>query len=87
MEFTLCLREHFSLPFIFAQFLTVGLYFDSKTRKHDKLYLIATYVLSFCLAITWQFAQFVLLLQSLVLFTMATMKVVDKDKVRYIFKL
>ena len=91
VEFTLCLREHFSLPFIFAQFLVLGMYFDSKKAvagsKHEKVYLVAAYVLSFLLAITWQFAQFVLLLQSLVLFALGIVRIVDKDKVDILKKI
>ena len=81
-EFTICLREHFSLPFLFAQFYVVGLYLDSKTSAgREKFDLISIYVLTFLFAITWQFAQFALLLQCLVLFGLALIKILEREKV------
>ncbi len=109
VAFTVSLREHFSLPFIFAQFAVVGLYLDSNARHrevrfrsifgswtnpnlfHDmvlsavpfqKTYLITVFGLTFLYGLTWQFAQFVTLLQCVTLFGLATIELVDKDKVR-----
>ncbi len=39
------------------------------------------FVLTVILTLTWQFAQFVLLLQTLVLFALAATNLVDKHKV------
>jgi hypothetical protein len=38
VEFTIPLREHFSLPFIFAQFAVVGQYMDEKTNSKEVNY-------------------------------------------------
>ncbi|XP_059083191.1 probable C-mannosyltransferase DPY19L3 [Tigriopus californicus] len=81
VEFTIPLREHFSLPFIFSQFFAIGLYFDAKGRKYEKLHLMAIYLLTFLLTVTWQFAQFVLLLQGLVLFAFALLGILENNKV------
>ncbi len=35
VEFTVALREHFSLPFVFAQFATVGVYLEEKNAKRE----------------------------------------------------
>ena len=35
VEFTIPLREHFSLPFIFAQFAVIGEYMNAKTRAQE----------------------------------------------------
>lgn len=35
VEFTVPLREHFSLPFIFAQFAVIGEYMNAKTRAQE----------------------------------------------------
>ncbi len=47
----------------------------------QKLYLISVFTLTFLFAITWQFAQFILLLESLVLFGLAVLQIIDHDKV------
>ena len=46
------------------------------------LHLITIFVLTFLLTITWQFAQFVLLLETLVLLAFGLIGLLDKDKVR-----
>ena len=102
VEFTIALREHFSLPFIFAQFAVMGEYMNAKTRAQEvresgrqmtfarnqiirifqKLHLAVIFALTFLLTITWQFAQFVLFLQALVIFGLALIGVLDKGKVK-----
>ncbi len=49
----------------------------------QRVYLMTILALTLMFALTWQFAQFVLLLQSCVLFGLAVLGVVDKDKVGY----
>ncbi len=56
---------------------------EIRNIRLQKLYLITIFVLTTLLTITWQFAQFVLLLQTLVLFGLALIKILDKDKVIY----
>lgn len=80
VEFTVPLREHFSLPFIFAQFAVIGEYMNAKTRAQETLYLVTIFALTFLLTITWQFAQFVLFLQALVIFGLSLIGILDKDK-------
>ena len=48
----------------------------------QKLYLVAIFTLTFLLTITWQFAQFVLFLQALIIFGLSLIGILDKDKVR-----
>ena len=48
----------------------------------QKLYLVAIFALTFLLTITWQFAQFVLFLQALIIFGLSLIGILDKDKVR-----
>ena len=81
VNFTVPLREHFSLPFIFWQFLAVGHYLKSLPTHSDTSRLMAIYISSLLFTITWQFAQFVLLIQALVLFCLATVGILDRDRV------
>jgi len=81
VTFTVPLREHFSLPFIFAQFGSVGQYLKAPPGQDEMWHLVKIYALSFMFTVTWQFAQFTLLLQALVLFGLATVGLLDKDRV------
>ena len=81
VNFTVPLREHFSLPFIFWQFLSVGHYLKSVPLHSETSHLMAVFISSLIFTLTWQFAQFVLLIQALVLFCLATVGLLDRDRV------
>ena len=81
VTFTVPLREHFSLPFIFWQFLIVSQYLKKTASHSDSYHLVAVFISSLLFTITWQFAQFVLLIQALVLFCLATVGLLDRDRV------
>ena len=48
----------------------------------QKFVLVQVYVMTFIFVITWQFAQFALLLHSLLCFILATAQLLNKDQVR-----
>jgi len=83
VTFTVPLREHFSLPFIFSQFGSVGHYLANTNREssNETVQLAIIYLTSLAFTITWQFAQFVLLIQALALFGLAMVGALDKDRV------
>ena len=89
VNFTVPLREHFSLPFIFIQFLLAGQFLALKTDQAagwKRLVLLASiYCSSLLFTIFWQFSQFVLLIEVFVLFCLATVGLIDKDRVCEIF--
>ena len=91
VNFTVPLREHFSLPFIFLQFLLAGQFLAMKTERDQApswtkwSLLAAIYCCSLLFTIFWQFSQFVLLIQVFVLFCLATVGLIDKDRVCQIF--
>ena len=89
VNFTVPLREHFSLPFIFLQFLLAGQFLAMKTNKPPGWtrwsLLAAIYCSSLLFTIFWQFSQFVLLIEVFVLFCLATVGLIDKDRVCQIF--
>ncbi|CAB4070379.1 unnamed protein product [Lepeophtheirus salmonis] len=64
VEYTIALREHFSLPFIFLQFASVGYYLKLNPKGNEKIHLVLNFGLSLLFTICWQFSQFVLLLES-----------------------
>jgi len=81
VNFTVSLREHFSLPFIFSQFYFVGSYLKPEVPTSSPLHLSAIFLCGLVFTLCWQFAQFVLLLQALVLLGLATLGLLDKRKV------
>ena len=91
VNFTVPLREHFSLPFIFLQFLLAGQFLAMKTERDQApswtkwSLLAAIYCCSLLFTIFWQFSQFVLLIEVFVLFCLATVGLIDKDRVCEIF--
>ena len=68
VTFTVPLREHFSLPFIFLHYLLAGRHL----RAPAPATLLGLYVSGVLFTVSWQFAQFVLLIQALVLFVLGT---------------
>jgi len=77
VHFTVPLREHFSLPFIFLQFYTVGTYL----REGTSFQMVRIYIFTVIFTLTWQFGQFICLLQCLAMFGLATFGLLNKDKV------
>ena len=82
------LREHFSLPFFFAMLVTVSRFLGlDKTKTSGNLWssrefaLIQIFMMTFLFVITWQFAQFALLLHSVVCYVLATSQLLQKDHV------
>ena len=89
VNFTVPLREHFSLPFIFLQFLVVGRHLAHTTARPPSwqswTLLASIYFTSLIFTISWQFSQFVLLIEVLVLFCLATVGLIDRDRVCVVF--
>ena len=76
VTFTVPLREHFSLPFIFLQFFLVGKYL--RGSGPCSALTLAVFVSGVLFTICWQFSQFVLLIQSLVIFVLSTVGLLGK---------
>ena len=81
VTFTVPLREHFSMPFLFLQLLVTGRYLAGRKFLSPTFQVLAIYSCSLLFCLFWQFAQFVFLLQALVLFCLATVGLLDRDKV------
>jgi len=75
----IALREQFSMPFVFGQFLMTGLYLEkTKTSKKDLAFIFAA---SFGFNLTWQFGPIILFLQSIVLFYLAVIDIFSRNVV------
>ncbi|XP_063336393.1 protein C-mannosyl-transferase DPY19L3 isoform X2 [Pelmatolapia mariae] len=71
VEFTISLRENWSLPFLALQVTAITCYLRPQlTTLQQKVMVWLMYVTTFCFCLTWQFNQFILLVQALVIYTL-----------------
>uniref|UniRef100_A0A3P8QV14 Dpy-19 like C-mannosyltransferase 3 n=1 Tax=Astatotilapia calliptera TaxID=8154 RepID=A0A3P8QV14_ASTCA len=71
VEFTISLRENWSLPFLALQVAAITCYLRPQlTTLQQKVMVWLMYVTTFCFCLTWQFNQFILLVQALVIYTL-----------------
>ena len=84
VNYTVPLREHFSLPFMFLQFFAIGQYLKSERYTRATYHMVLIFIPSLLFTLSWHFAQFVVLIQALVLFCLATVGLLHKDKVIFI---
>ncbi|XP_026233836.1 probable C-mannosyltransferase DPY19L3 isoform X4 [Anabas testudineus] len=71
VEFTISLRENWSLPFLALQVTAITCYLRPQlTALQQKVLVWLMYVTTFCFCLTWQFNQFILLVQALVIYTL-----------------
>uniref|UniRef100_A0A3Q1FMT2 Dpy-19 like C-mannosyltransferase 3 n=1 Tax=Acanthochromis polyacanthus TaxID=80966 RepID=A0A3Q1FMT2_9TELE len=66
VEFTISLRENWSLPFLALQVTTITCYL----RPQLTVMVWLMYVTTFCFCLTWQFNQFILLVQAFIIYTL-----------------
>ncbi|XP_047437232.1 probable C-mannosyltransferase DPY19L3 isoform X2 [Mugil cephalus] len=71
VEFTISLRENWSMPFLALQVTAITCYLRPQlTTLQQKVMVWLMYVTTFCFCLTWQFNQFILLVQALIIYTM-----------------
>lgn len=71
VEFTISLRENWSLPFLALQVTTITCFLRPQlTSLQQKVMVWLMYVTTFCFCLTWQFNQFILLVQALIIYTL-----------------
>ncbi|XP_073715308.1 protein C-mannosyl-transferase DPY19L3 isoform X1 [Misgurnus anguillicaudatus] len=71
VEFTISLRENWSIPFLALQVAAITCYLRPQLKPIQKrVVLWLVFVATFCFCLTWQFNQFVLLVQALIIFTL-----------------
>ncbi|XP_035810031.1 probable C-mannosyltransferase DPY19L3 isoform X2 [Amphiprion ocellaris] len=71
VEFTISLRENWSLPFLALQVTTITCYLRPQLiALQQKVMVWLMYVTTFCFCLTWQFNQFILLVQAFIIYTL-----------------
>lgn len=81
VDFTVPLRESFSLPFLYLQILLLTVYLRP-SRRYEVLKLLAIFIATFLFTVTWQFAQFILLLQMCSLYGSSILEIMSSRKVK-----
>ncbi|XP_043937614.1 probable C-mannosyltransferase DPY19L3 [Protopterus annectens] len=86
VEFTIPLRENWSLPF-FALQVTLVTYFLKPQKKPYALRstTVLVFLSTFVFSVTWQFNQFILLVQALALFGLDSLDMVPSSKVTLLY--
>ncbi|XP_067327241.1 protein C-mannosyl-transferase DPY19L3 [Anolis sagrei] len=86
VEFTIPLRENWALPFFAVQTAAITFLFRTHLRPtHEKLTLAALFISTSLFSLAWQFNQFMLLIQALVLFTLDSLDLLPSKKVTWIY--
>ncbi|XP_030155489.1 probable C-mannosyltransferase DPY19L3 isoform X5 [Lynx canadensis] len=94
VEFTIPLRENWALPFFAIQIAAITYFLRPNLQPlSERLTLLAIFVSTFLFSLTWQFNQFMMLMQALVLFTLdsldmlpAAKKILNLKSDEHIFK-
>ncbi|KAL8194892.1 UNVERIFIED_CONTAM: hypothetical protein K2H54_037673 [Gekko kuhli] len=81
VEFTIPLRENWALPIFAVQVAAISFLFRPHLRPaHERLTLLAVFISTFLFSLAWQFNQFMLLIQALVLFTLDSLDFLPRGK-------
>uniref|UniRef100_UPI00398F0BF1 protein C-mannosyl-transferase DPY19L3 n=1 Tax=Pristiophorus japonicus TaxID=55135 RepID=UPI00398F0BF1 len=86
VEFTIPLRENWSLPFFSLQIMAITYYLRPQLKPlHPRLLFTLIMASTFLFCITWQFNQFILLIQALALFSLDCFDMVPTSKVTSLY--
>ncbi|XP_056134366.1 probable C-mannosyltransferase DPY19L3 isoform X3 [Lampris incognitus] len=86
VEFTISLRENWSLPFLALQVAAITCYLRPQlTALQQKLMVWLMFVTTFSFCLTWQFNQFILLVQVLVLYTLDCLDLITTTQVTTLY--
>ncbi|XP_074522321.1 protein C-mannosyl-transferase DPY19L3 isoform X2 [Halichoeres trimaculatus] len=86
VEFTISLRENWSLPFLALQVTTITCYLRPQlSALQQKVMVWLMYVTTFCFCLTWQFNQFILLVQALIIYTLDCADFLTKSQVTTLY--
>ncbi|XP_046934280.1 probable C-mannosyltransferase DPY19L3 isoform X3 [Lynx rufus] len=81
VEFTIPLRENWALPFFAIQIAAITYFLRPNLQPlSERLTLLAIFVSTFLFSLTWQFNQFMMLMQALVLFTLDSLDMLPAAK-------
>ncbi|KAM4614539.1 protein C-mannosyl-transferase DPY19L3 isoform 2-T3 [Discoglossus pictus] len=86
VEFTIPLRENWALPFFALQIAGITyLLRTDLTAVGKRLTLLVVFISTFIFSLTWQFNQFVLLIQAMVLFALDCVDMIPSAKVTWLY--
>ncbi|XP_069724233.1 protein C-mannosyl-transferase DPY19L3 isoform X2 [Phaenicophaeus curvirostris] len=86
VEFTIPLRENWALPFFAVQIAAVTYLFRTHLQPvQEKLTLMAVFIATFLFSVTWQFNQFMMLIQALALFILDCFDMLPTAKVTWLY--
>uniref|UniRef100_A0AAY4EQR5 C-mannosyltransferase DPY19L3 n=1 Tax=Denticeps clupeoides TaxID=299321 RepID=A0AAY4EQR5_9TELE len=86
VEFTVSLRENWSLPFFALQVAAITCYLRPQLKPiHQRVVLWLIFLSTFCFCLMWQFNQFILFVQALVIFALDGLDLIThKQKVLWL---
>ncbi|KAG5270602.1 hypothetical protein AALO_G00194510 [Alosa alosa] len=86
VEFTISLRENWSLPFFALQVAAITCYLRPQLKPiHQRVVLWLVFVSTFCFCLTWQFNQFILFIQALIFFTLDALDFLSPEQVTSLY--
>ncbi|XP_062442724.1 probable C-mannosyltransferase DPY19L3 isoform X2 [Rhea pennata] len=86
VEFTIPLRENWALPFFAVQIAAITYLLRTHLQPaHERLTLLAIFIATFLFSLTWQFNQFMMLIQALVLFILDCFDMLPTAKVMWLY--
>uniref|UniRef100_A0A7M4E862 Dpy-19 like C-mannosyltransferase 3 n=1 Tax=Crocodylus porosus TaxID=8502 RepID=A0A7M4E862_CROPO len=81
VEFTIPLRENWALPFFAVQIAAITYLLRPHLQPlHERLTLLVVFLSTFLFSLTWQFNQFMMLIQALVLFILDSLDMLPTAK-------
>ncbi|XP_034151121.1 probable C-mannosyltransferase DPY19L3 isoform X1 [Esox lucius] len=86
VEFTISLRENWSLPFFALQVAAITCYLRPHLNTiQQKVVVWLMFLATFLFCLTWQFNQFILLIQALVVFSLDAVDLISTEQVTCLY--
>ncbi|KFP76883.1 PREDICTED: probable C-mannosyltransferase DPY19L3 [Acanthisitta chloris] len=86
VEFTIPLRENWALPFFAVQVAAITYLLRTHLQPvQERLTLLAVFLATFLFSLTWQFNQFMMLIQALALFILDCFDLLPTAKVTWLY--
>lgn len=86
VEFTIPLRENWALPFFAVQIAAITYLLKPHLKPlQERLTLIALFLATFIFNLSWQFNQFVMLMQAIALFLLDSLDMLPAAKVTWLY--
>ncbi|XP_010130236.1 PREDICTED: probable C-mannosyltransferase DPY19L3, partial [Buceros rhinoceros silvestris] len=86
VEFTIPLRENWALPFFAVQIAAITYLLRTHLQPiQERMTLMAVFIATFLFSLTWQFNQFMMLIQALALFILDCFDMLPTAKVTWLY--